>query len=219
MSSSSRYSVFGCQVAYGRLFHVVLSFALSDGIHFLDTYLAVDSLEFKFQGNPVQMADDTPNSIGMCDDQNTIQVSLTGIERTKEIISQACVDGMISLAVELLSANKELCAQNVRWLDHEGEEMLTPPIFIGIDYGHVELVSNLLPLHYGGVIDTMRAGCGDYTALEWACWVVRPCYCRSDYLLIHFGPSVKNSHCCCSISKGIIEYCEDIGRRGGSKSY
>ena len=48
------------------------------------------------------MTDDTPASLGMNDDNNIIQVALIGIERTKEIIAHACVDGMISLAVELL---------------------------------------------------------------------------------------------------------------------
>ena len=137
--------------------------------------IAVDSLEFKFNGNSIQV-EETPASLGMNNDEYTIQVSLTGIERTKEIISHACTDGMISLAVELLSKNKELCSQNVRWLDHEEEEMSTPPIFIGIDSRNAELVSNLISLHDGGMLNTMRAGCGDYTALEWASWVVGfPC--------------------------------------------
>lgn len=109
----------------------------------------------------------------MNNDENTIQVSLVGIERTKEIISHACVDGMISLAVDLLSQNRELCTHNVRWMDHDGEELSTPPIFIGIDHGNAELVSKLLLFHDDGVINTKRAGCGDYTALEWASWVVR----------------------------------------------
>lgn len=137
---------------------------------------SVDSLEFTFRGNQIKITDDTPASLGMNNDNNIIQVALIGIERTKEIIAHACVDGMISLAVELLAENREFCTQNVRWMDHENEEMSTPPIFIGIDYGNSELISELIPLLDDGVINTMRAGCGKYTALEWASWVVRVCH-------------------------------------------
>ena len=135
-------------------------------------YTTVDSLEFTFRGKPIQMIEDTPNNLGMNHEENIIQVSLIGIERTKEIISHACVEGMISLVVELLSENRELCTQNMRWVDRENEEILTPPLFIGIDYGNAELVSRLLPLHDDGILNTMRAGCGEHTAVEWACWVV-----------------------------------------------
>lgn len=157
-------------------------------------------------------------------EENIIHVSLIGIERTKEIISHACVDGMISLVVELLSENRELCTQNMRWVDRENDEILTPPIFIGIDYGNAELVTRLLPLHDDDILNTMRAGCGDHTAVEWACWVVSSPVTLSilRFLMTSFhfsrgNSSLNVSHLLFNYEKGSLDIVKILVEDGGAK--
>ena len=145
-------------------------------------YNAVDSLDFTFKNKTVQ-PDDSPAGLGMSEDENTIQVSIIGhfadaVVRnrtdalTKEAVVQACTAGSSHMAVDLLSQNKDLCTQPISWFDSDGLELLTPPIFICIDYGHEELVANLLLLHNTDVLNTLKGGDGDYSALQWASWTV-----------------------------------------------
>lgn len=145
-------------------------------------YHAVDSLDFTFKNKTVQ-PDDSPAGLGMSEDENTIQVSIIGhfsdaVVRnrtealTKEAIVQACTAGSAHMAVDLLSQNKDLCTQPISWFDSDGLELLTPPIFICIDYGHAELVANLLLLHKTDILNTLKGGDGDYSALQWASWTV-----------------------------------------------
>ncbi len=139
------------------------------------TLLSVDSLQFTYKSKTIQ-SDDTPSSIGMDkdDDANpTIQVSLTGVELTKENIVQACKLGSITTSLDLLSQNKEFCSAKLTWFDSDGQELSTPPMFICIDYGHSELVEKLLPLHSGDVLSTLKDGDGDYSPLQWASWTGR----------------------------------------------
>ncbi|KAL7542510.1 hypothetical protein ACHAXR_011844, partial [Thalassiosira sp. AJA248-18] len=84
-------------------------------------------------------------------------------------IAQACTTGSISTAIDLLSENKELCQESLNWFDFDGQELNTPSIFIAIDYGHVELVAKMLPLHKD-ILNTLKDGDGDYSALQWASW-------------------------------------------------
>lgn len=132
--------------------------------------LTPESLQFTYKGTVIK-PDDTPNSLGMSVDDNTVNVSLVGIALTKDQIVQSCTAGEISTAIELLSENSELCKERLNWFDSDGQELNTPPIFIAIDYGHLDLVTKLLPL-YKDMINTIKDGDGDYTALSWASWTV-----------------------------------------------
>ena len=132
------------------------------------SHTAVDSLQFTYKDKVIQ-PEDTPASLNMNSDDTTIQVSLTGDALTKEQIANACTSGSISTAIDLLSKNKEICNQSITWFDLEGQELSSPPLFICIDYGHVELVEKLLPLHED-ILSTLTGGDGDYTALQWASW-------------------------------------------------
>lgn len=130
--------------------------------------LSLDSLQFTYNGKSIR-SDASPVSLGMSDGDNTIQVSLTGQALTKDTIVQACTAGSASSAVDLLSANTELCREPLSWFDSDGQELSTPPIFICIDYGHSELVAKLLPLHKA-ILNTLKDGDGDYSPLQWASW-------------------------------------------------
>lgn len=142
--------------------------------------LPLDSFEFTFKNKTVQ-PDDSPAGIGMSQDENIIQVSIIGHcadaavrngsdALTKEAIVQACTAGSMHMAVDLLSQNEDLCTQPLIWHDSDGLELSTPPIFICIDYGHAELVANLLLLHNTDILNTLKGGDGDYSALQWASW-------------------------------------------------
>lgn len=128
----------------------------------------MDTLRFIYNGKTIQ-PDDTPASLKMSDDDNTIQVSQTGMALTKENIAQACTSGSTSAAVDLLSEHKTLCGERISWFDSDGQECNTPPIFICIDYGRSEVVEGLLPL-YKGTLNTVKDGDGDYSPLQWASW-------------------------------------------------
>lgn len=127
-----------------------------------------DSLQFTYKGETIN-SDESPASLEMNDDDNAIRVSLVGIALTKEKIVQALTSGAICVAIDLLSRNNELCVQPLAWFDSDGDEFSTPPIFIAIDYGHVELVAKMLPLHEEGILDKIRNG-DDYSPLQWASW-------------------------------------------------
>ncbi len=149
----------------------------------------VDDLVFKFKDVTVRH-DDTPVGLGMSVDENIIRVvssivpdeaevprrdatSHTTTEEEDEIV-RACVDGNVHDVVDLLSRDNAMsCSQSLRWRDSDGLELTTPPIFICIDYGHADCVANLLLLHDGDVLDELRGGDGNYTALQWASWTVR----------------------------------------------
>jgi len=129
--------------------------------------LSTDSLQFTYNGKNIN-PDESPAGLGMSNADNTIRVSLVGEALTKERISRACMSGSVSAAVDLLSQNEELCREPLGWFDSDGEEFSTPPVFIAIDYGHVELVEKLLPLHRD-ILDKLRNG-DDYSPLQWASW-------------------------------------------------
>lgn len=131
--------------------------------------LSPGSLQFTYKNKTVNSETETPASLGMSDDNNTIHVTLTGQALTKETIAQACSTGSIPTAVDLLSENNELCSASLSWFDSDGQELSTPPIFICIDYGHSELVAKLLPLHKD-ILNTLKDGDGDYSPLQWASW-------------------------------------------------
>ncbi len=184
-------------------------------------YNAVDSFEFTFKNKTV-LPDDSPAGIGMSEDENIIQVSIIGHcadaavrngsdTLTKEAIVQACTAGSMHMAVDLLSQNEDLCTQPLIWHDSDGLELSTPPIFICIDYGHAELVANLLLLHNTDILNTLKGGDGDYSALQWASWTV----CFMSVLELSISSNHLNSrHRFSSSIKGKSGNCKDISRRG-----
>jgi len=98
----------------------------------------------------------------------SVRLALTRRASTEETIAAACTTGSIAAALDLLSENRALCRRSLRWCDADGQELATPPLYIAIDYGHLELVSRLMPLHKN-IIDTLK-NIDDYTPLQWASW-------------------------------------------------
>ncbi|KAL3786938.1 hypothetical protein HJC23_013273 [Cyclotella cryptica] len=89
-------------------------------------------------------------------------------------LSEACTSNSITTAVSIISSSPELINEPLTWTDSDGKELVTPAIFIAIDYGHVQLVREMLQFLNGDVnIDTLKSGTGDYTALSWASWAGR----------------------------------------------
>ena len=89
-------------------------------------------------------------------------------------LSEACASNSITTAVSILSSSPGLISEPLPWTDSDGKELVAPPIFIAIDYGHVQLVREMLHFLKGHVnIDTLKSGTGDYTALSWASWAGR----------------------------------------------
>lgn len=86
-------------------------------------------------------------------------------------LSEACVKGSIDQTLDLIKEAESLetiCSTPIAWTDKDGQELKSPPIFIAIDYGHLELVRALLPYHQPPLIDTIMDGDGEYSALTWA---------------------------------------------------
>lgn len=86
-------------------------------------------------------------------------------------LSEACVKGSIDQTLDLIKEAETLetiCSTPIAWTDKDGQELKSPPIFIAIDYGHLDLVRALLPYHQPPLIDTIMDGDGEYSALTWA---------------------------------------------------
>ena len=104
-------------------------------------------------------------------------------EQLKQTIVQACISNSISTVIDILSHNKELCTEQLSWYDSsskEGDEMMnTPLIFICIDYQHVGMIEKILTLYYSAdMLNTLVGGDGEYTALQWASYMVRSFFRR-----------------------------------------
>jgi hypothetical protein len=177
-------------------------------------------LGFTFKNKAVQ-PNDSPADLGMSDDENVIQVSIIGHfagaaaqngsdALRKEAIVQACTAGSTHMALDLLSQNGDLCTQPLSWYDSDGLELSTPPIFICIDYGHAELVANLLLLHDTDTLNTLKGGDGGYSALQWASWTV--CFMLVLKLSI-FSNHFNSRHRFLPSTKGKPGDCKDISRR------
>jgi len=120
-------------------------------------------------------------------------------EQLKETIVQACISNSISTVIDILSHNKELCTEQLSWYDSssgEGDEMMnTPLIFICIDYEYVELIKKLLQLYYSAdMLNTLVGGDGEYTALQWASYMVRSCF-DCAYVVVHMICAYHNMLC------------------------
>lgn len=144
--------------------------------------MPLKSLEFVFNGKSLT-AEDTPSSLNMTTTNNIITVIGGYIPEinvnkkydmmkdiTNDAIAETCMAGSTSAVIDLLSQNDEYITQSVPWFDSDGLELSTPPIFIAIDYGHVELVANLLLLTNATTLNTLVGGEGKYTAVQWASW-------------------------------------------------
>eukprot|EP01082_Thalassiosira_pseudonana_P012612 g11442.t1 g11442 contig5:867359-868112(+) len=70
----------------------------------------------------------------------------------------------------ILSQSPTLATQPIQWTDSDSQQLTTPPIFIAVDYGHVDLVKELLP-YYEKNMDVESKEEGGYTVLQWASWV------------------------------------------------
>jgi len=93
----------------------------------------------------------------------------TAVGREQHLV-QVCTSCSIPAAIDLLSQNRELCTKQITWTDPNGDEHTTPPIFIAIDYEHVTLVEQLIPLHTSNMLNTITGGDGEYSVLQWACF-------------------------------------------------
>ena len=111
-------------------------------------------------------------------------------EQLKETIVQACISNSISTVIDILSHNKELCTEQLSWYDSSSREggnelQSTPLIFICIDNHHVELTEKLLQLYYSAdMLNTLVGGDGEYTALQWASYLVR-LFFDCAYVVVH----------------------------------
>ena len=129
------------------------------------------------------------------------------IIKLKEQIVQACTSNCISTVITLLSQQQHddtttlLLKEPMSWFDSDGMEQMTPPLFIAIDYGHVDLVREMVTMLYNNknnseehhhdedddiLLNRMLGGDGEYTPLQWASSLV--CYVTLLYYsLVHIG--------------------------------
>lgn len=120
--------------------------------------------------NPQQTFEETPHCCSCYKVHVCLQViSVTNIKMTEslESLADACMSGAIDTVIEILEKSPEACQSELKWTDSDGKELSSPPLFIAIDYGHLELVTKMLPLHKD-IIDSLKDGDGDYTPLSWA---------------------------------------------------
>jgi ankyrin repeat protein len=115
------------------------------------------------------------------------------------------------MAVDLLSQDEDLCTQPLSWYDSDGLELSTPPIFICIDYGHAELLANLMLLHNTDILDTLKGGDGNYSALQWASWTV--CFMLVRKLSISSN-HLNSRHRFSSSTKGNLEIVKILVEEG-----
>ena len=145
--------------------------------------MPLKSLEFVFNGKSL-VPEDTPSSLNMSNTNNIItviggyypriNVNVKTYDMMKDItndaIAETCMIGSTNAVIDILSQNDEYITQSVTWFDSDGLELSTPPLFIAIDYGHVELVANILLLTNTTTLNTLVGGEGKYTAIQWASW-------------------------------------------------
>lgn len=80
-------------------------------------------------------------------------------------IIAACKEGDVQILTELLEKDPEACHRSIAWTDKEQKDLDTPPIFIAVDYGHLEAVKVLAEKGDINIADS-----NDYTPLQWASW-------------------------------------------------
>ena len=84
-------------------------------------------------------------------------------------LATACMEGDLEKSCSILEKSPDMAQTNLTWKDSDGKELSSPPIFIAIDYGHLQMVEKFLP-YYNSTIDSIKDEEGDYTPLQWASW-------------------------------------------------
>lgn len=79
----------------------------------------------------------------------------------------ACKEGDTATMTDLLSKDPECYSRRIAWTDKDLKELETPPIFIAVDYGQLEVVRVLLESQNA---DINIVDANDYTPLQWSCW-------------------------------------------------
>jgi len=90
----------------------------------------------------------------------------------------ACKEGDVMTASNLLQEDPDIFHRSIPWTDKDQKELITPPIFIAVDYGHLDLVQSFLQIMTtaGGDDDDAKnkviniVDSNDYTPLQWASW-------------------------------------------------
>ena len=79
----------------------------------------------------------------------------------------ACKEGDSAAVTDLLSKDPDYFQRSIGWTDKEQQDLKTPPIFIAVDYGQVDVVNALLE---SAKADVNICDENDYTPLQWASW-------------------------------------------------
>ena len=77
----------------------------------------------------------------------------------------ACKEGDAKTVFDLLQHDPESFSRSLQWTDNDHKDLETPPIFIAVDYGHLELVKVFAEAGDVNIVDS-----NDYTPLQWASW-------------------------------------------------
>jgi len=81
-------------------------------------------------------------------------------------IAKACMENDVDLVKQLLEQGTDVKAP-VAWTDKDGKEMETPPIFIAVDYNHIDALQVFLEQE-GLEVDIKDDN--DYSPLHYACF-------------------------------------------------
>jgi Ankyrin repeats (3 copies) len=77
----------------------------------------------------------------------------------------ACKEGDAKTLADLLEQDPECFKRSIEWTDQDQKDLNTPPIFIAVDYGHLELVKLFSEKGDVNIVDSNA-----YTPLSWASW-------------------------------------------------
>lgn len=79
----------------------------------------------------------------------------------------ACKDGDVATVIDLLSQDPECFSRRIAWTDKDQQDLQTPPVFIAVDYGHLDVVKAFLESQNA---DTNILDSNDFTPVQWASW-------------------------------------------------
>jgi len=77
----------------------------------------------------------------------------------------ACKEGDAKTVSDLLQEDPGSFSRSIEWTDNDQKDLDTPPIFIAVDYGHLDVVKVFAEAGDVNVVDS-----NDYTPLQWASW-------------------------------------------------
>jgi hypothetical protein len=96
----------------------------------------------------------------------TVSQPITAMSRLNDdAMVVACKEGDTNTVSDLILQDPTSFIRSIEWTDKDQKDLNTPPIFIAIDYGHLELVK-----FFAGVGDINIVDSNDYTPLQWASW-------------------------------------------------